>query len=76
MTFSAPSRAILGFTFALPVAMTWVMPQQPAVRMMVERLAWVRSGEQATISGRGVVSSEGGRWRTCSNLGDSLMPRS
>ena len=68
LTCSAPSRAILGLILALPVALTSVIPRQPAVRMIVERFAWVRRGERAMMMGRGVVSSAGGLWRMCSNF--------
>lgn len=72
-TASAPSLAIFWFTLAVPVAMTSVMPRQPAVRIMVDRFTLLRSGERTTMIGLFCCSSVGGLCLTWTNCGSCIL---
>ena len=66
-TVSAPSRAILRSSFAVPVQIIRSSPQQPAARAIRERLTLLRIGAQTITSSRGRSSGVGGLCRWCSN---------
>src|SRR5436309_2805335 len=55
--------------FGLPQAMSRVMPQQPAVRTMFERLTLLRMGARQRINSRGKERAVGGLWRWWAKCG-------